>query len=273
MKNAFFLSLIGCLCAGPVAAFAPEDCTENYIADGLPVDERAQTVPDYFVEPGQLGEDLICTLIAVEDQGRIIQVSEAIADSPHGAFVQYLPDRLQIVRSEGDGAGLSLTQCGPIPEDLPADRLPGGYWCRIDLGLGRGVSFVLEYDTNGGLGWLNFEISAAAEGVLEGSTLLPVLPETEPRDLRAAVFLSDPDTTHLLRLVRSAGVFRMTEPEAIIALYRKLRDAPQALTIVIETGVPGTGPFAQAELSEGMVAEILAELELAEQLIRTDRGL
>ena len=273
MKIAWIWTLVGLAFAAPVQAFSPQECAENYVADGLPADARAEAVLEYFVEPGQLGGELTCTLIATEAFGRIIQVSEPMPDSPHGAFVQYFPDRLQIQRAEGGGAGLSLTQCGPIPDDLPPERLPGGFWCRIDMAQGRGVRFVLEYDTDGGLAWLNFEVASGAGSIVDGSTLAPVLPETSADDLRAAVFLSAPETTHLLRFVRGAEVFRMAEPADIITLYRTLRDTPQATTVVIETGPPGTGPFAQAELTQSMLEAILAELALAEQLIRTDRGL
>ena len=259
--------------AAPASAFTPDECTENYIADGLPIDARAETFPDYFVEPGQLGGDLICTLIPSDAFGPIIQVSEPIPDSPHAAFVQYFPDSVQILRTEGQSAGLSLSICGPIRDDLPPDQNPGGFWCRIDLAIGLGVTFDLEYDRAGTLSWLNFEVSTRPEGILADSTLAPVLPETAAEDLRAGVILSGGEVTHLLRYAQAANVLRMQEPGAILDLFFALREAPQDMTIVLETGEPDTGPFAQADIPAEMVAHMLAELDVLEGVIRGHRGL
>ncbi|MEX3015107.1 hypothetical protein [Gymnodinialimonas hymeniacidonis] len=254
-------------------AFSAEACAENYIADDLPEDARATALPEYFVEPGQLGSPLICTLVPSEVYGPMIQVSAAIADDPNTAFVQYFPDNVQILRTDGEGAGLVLSACGPIPQDLPPERNPGGFWCRIDVSVGRGVVFDLEYDAEGALAWLNFEVSALDTGILANSTLAPVLGETAPNDIRAGLFLDGSDTTFLMRHAQAADVFRMVELQSIIDLYRAQRDTPQAMTIVIETGEPETGPFAQIDLPARLLSEIMAELALLEDLVRTHRGL
>ncbi len=259
--------------AAPLAAFSPSDCAENYIADDLPPDARATTLPGYFVEPGQIGSDLICTLVPSEVYGPVIQVSEAIPDSPNAAFVQYFPDTIQILRTDGDGAGLSLTACGPIRDDLPPDQNPGGFWCRIDISVGLGVVFDLEYDIEGSLSWLNFEVGAGENSILAGSTLAPVLPDTVPGELRAGVILTTDNTTHLLRYVPAPDVFRTVEPGAMLDLYFTQVESPQDMTIVIETGDPETGPFAQADFPAYILEDILAELALVEGLIRTHRGL
>ncbi len=268
---------LGLCAAAPASAFSPEDCAENYVADGLPVETRVAIVPEYFVEPGQIGGELICTLVPgdgdVDGGAPVIQVSEPIANNPHGAFVQYFPNRLQVLRTQGAGAGLTLSFCGPIPDDLPPERHPGGFWCRVDLSPGRGVTLDLEYDAAGELAWLNFEVSARPVGIAAGSTLAPVLPDVAPHDLRAAVHLPKPDVTHLLELIRGPEVFRLIEAEAIIDLHRGLRDGPQDWTIVVETGAPQTGPFAQIALPSEMLADVMGELAVLEGLIRTHRGL
>ncbi|MEJ6388420.1 hypothetical protein V8J83_02810 [Gymnodinialimonas sp. 2307UL20-7] len=275
MTDRVFLILLclGVSLAAPARAFAPEDCSENYVADGLPAETRVANVPEYFVEPGQIGGDLICTLVPGEAEGApVIQVSERMANSAHGAFVQYFPNRMQVLRTQGPAAGLMLTLCGPIPDDLPRERHPGGVWCRVDLSPGRGVTLDLEYDAGGALAWLNFEVSAGPEGMVAGSTLAPLLPQVAPQDLRAAVFLPKPDVTHLLELIRGPEVFRLVTPQDLLTLHSGLRNDPQEWHIVVETGAPQTGPFAQIVLSSEMLADAMAELALLEGLIRTDRG-
>ncbi|MBF9041906.1 hypothetical protein HKCCE4037_01075 [Rhodobacterales bacterium HKCCE4037] len=267
-----FPLVVGAVVTGPAAAFTVADCSENYVSDALPAEARATELPTYFVEPGQLGTDLICTLVPSDTYGPIIQVSEAIPDRSDAAFVQYFPDSMQILRTGGDGAGLALSACGPIPDSVPPEQNPGGTWCQIDISLGRGVTFDLEYDTEGALTWLNFEVSGRENGLLAGSTLAPVLASTAPEDLRAAVFLTDQDETHLLRYVRTVETFRTVEPDAILDLYRALRETPQDVTIVIETGDPETGPFAQAAIPARVLDEIMAELSLLERLFRSDRA-
>ncbi len=275
MKSSPFCALgfVLSLAASEGMAFSPDACAENYISDDLPIDARAGALLDYFVEPGQLGSPLICTLVPSDVYGPMIQISEAISDDPNAAFVQYFPDTVQILRTEGDGAGLVLSACGPIPQDLPPERYPGGFWCRIDASAGRGVVFDLEYDADGALAWLNFEVSSQETGILANSTLAPVLGETAPDDIRAGVFLGGSETTFLLRYARSANVFRMVELQSIIDLYRAQRDAPQDMTIVVEAGDPETGPFAQMEVSAQVLSEIMAELRVLEDLIRAHRGL
>lgn len=271
---------LGVCVAGPVAAFSPEDCAENYVADGLPIETRAARAPEYFVEPGQIGGDLICTLVPGAGAGAsdgeaapVIQVSEPMPNSAHGAFVQYFPTHVQVLRTLGVTAGLTQSVCGPIHEDVTPDRHPGGFWCRVDLSPGRGVTLDLEYDADGALAWLNFEVSARPEGFVAQSTLAPVLSDVAPEDMRAAVFLPEQEATHLLELIRGPEVFRLIEAEVIIDLHKGLRDAPQTWQIVAETGAEQTGPYAQIVLSPQMLADVMDELAMLEGLILTHRGL
>lgn len=216
----------------------------------------------------------MCILVPNETFGPIYRVYEQVHGHPETGYLQFQPNLVGVLRTEGETAGQLMSGCGRIAEDDPSDENSGGFWCTVDIASGLGVVFNLDYNAAGELTEVDFWIDIAPDNtMLDGSTIGPIFHDVPRTELRAGVFLEGSEAVLGLRLTDDEDHMVLMEPSEVLGFFNGLRDDPEDILILIETGDPETGPYAQAEISADNITVLMTELDLLENSIRRHRGL